>query len=128
MPSPLVCCHQYTGDHDMRCARLVTLVLVPLVLAARSSTRKPDPHSLSPTTTGGAIVGRTTLGMPIPIPGQSTILVPFAIESEKDWFQTRDPFSAGGMGATSNSLGLASSLSEGDFSPGYARRYRQTYA
>ncbi len=93
---------------------------------------RPDPHSMAPTTTERRIEGRTTLNMPIPIPGQSTVIVPFAIESEKDWYQTRDPYSAGGMTRSSvyaisaapaaspsytlnNSLGLTTTLSEGNF-------------
>jgi hypothetical protein len=108
---------------------LVAAAVIPaLLLTACSNSRKPDPHTISATTANGAIAGRTTLGMPIQIAGQSTILVPFAIESEKEWFQTHDPYRVRGIGSMSNSLGLTTALSEGDFAPSYATsRYRMVY-
>ena len=41
--------------------------------------------------------GRPTLGQPIPIPGRPTVVVPFAIESEKGLFEKDDPYSRGGI-------------------------------
>jgi hypothetical protein len=98
------------------------LALLPFILlsACSSSHPRPDPHTITVTTTNTSLAGRTTLGMPIALRGRSTVVIPFAIESEKDLFQTRDPYSAGRwsaspVGTFSNSLGLTTTLSEGDY-------------
>lgn len=106
----------------------VCLPLLPLLLltACASSQPRRDPHTIAPTTTDKALAGRTTLAMPITIAGQSTVIIPFAIESEKDLFETSDPFNASKVGrwsaasSISNSAGLTTSLAEGD----YASRIR----
>jgi hypothetical protein len=80
---------------------LIVLLVCSALAACAPSTHRPDPHSLAPTTINQQIVGRTTLAMPIPIPGHATVLIPFAIESEKDWFQTKDPYAVGGYAPAS---------------------------
>lgn len=55
-----------------------------------------DPYSIVATTTMGALEGRPTLSMPIPIPGQDTVLIPFSIEAPKRLGQDRDPYTRGG--------------------------------
>lgn len=73
------------------CVLVPICVLSPMA-GCHSSVRQTDQHTMAPTTTKGEIAGRSTLAMPISIPGQSVVLVPFAIETEKDWFQSDDPF------------------------------------
>jgi hypothetical protein len=89
-------------------------------LPACSTGPKRDPHSFARTKSEGGVEGRPTLGLPISIPGQPTLLVPFAVESEKGWFESRDPYARGRYGTydalarTSTSLAVAA--------PGYAHQ------
>lgn len=93
-----------------RSALLLALLL--LLAGCGRALERPDPHTIAPTTTDKPIGGRTTLEMPMAIPGQPVVLVPFAIESDKDFFQTKDPYRAAGVVAASTlnySTGLSSS-------------------
>lgn len=56
--------------------------------------------TISKTAAQGPVEGRPSLSMPITLPGQSTCIVPFAIESRKGWFQDDDPFTRGGYAAS----------------------------
>lgn len=73
-----------------------------------SSSHRNDPHTIVPTFTEGAVVGRATLEMPVSIPTSSLVLVPFSLESQKGWFESNDPFvRMNRVGATSDSVGLS---------------------
>lgn len=75
---------------------LIPIFALSLMAGCHSSVRQTDQHTVAPTTTKGEIAGRSTLAMPISIPGQPVVVVPFAIETEKDWFQSDDPFAKQG--------------------------------
>lgn len=80
------------------CVSTLLMIMLTSALSGCHSSRRPtDQHTMAPTTTQGEITGRSTLAMPLPIPGQSVILVPFAIETEKDWFESDDPFAKVGF-------------------------------
>jgi hypothetical protein len=83
----------------MRTSRAALVPLLLLLAACSTDQRPRDPHTIAPTTTDKGLAGRTTLAMPITIAGQPTLIIPFAIESDKDVFQMRDPFRSGGMSA-----------------------------
>lgn len=75
----------------------ISLTLPPLALAACASSTtggRPvqDDHSITKTSTSGALDGRPTLGMPIGIPGEHTVIIPFSIETKKGWFEPEDPY------------------------------------
>jgi hypothetical protein len=73
---------------------LIALVLASSLLAAGCVQSMPavDRSTIAPTDASGQIEGRTTLGEAIPIPGRSSVLVPFAVETWKGLFQRDDPF------------------------------------
>lgn len=56
--------------------------------------------TIARTSASGVVEGRPSLSMPIPLPGQTTCLIPFAIEDRKGWFEDRDPFTRGGYADT----------------------------
>jgi hypothetical protein len=56
---------------------------------------RADDHTIARTRASGAIEGRRTLGMPIPIPGQGTCLIPYSLETRKRWFEDPDPYASG---------------------------------
>lgn len=88
----------------MRCAsrRLGRRWAVVLVTAAAWTSGCAIQHTqsaaptISNTAASGAVDGRPSLGMPIAVPGHTTCVVPFALESRKGWFDDRDPFTRGG--------------------------------
>lgn len=51
-----------------------------------------DPQTISTTPVRDPVVGRSTFESPIEISGQSTVMVPFSITSEKGWFDNDDQF------------------------------------
>jgi len=55
-----------------------------------------DDHTLARTRSEGAIEGRPTLGIPIALPGHTTCLIPFSLETRKWMFQDSDPYTRGG--------------------------------
>lgn len=76
------------------------------LLGACTSTPRYDPNTISQTTTERPVEGRPTFGEPIAIPGQTTVLVPFSVETHKSLFQDNDPYTRGGMlaGGMTNSV------------------------
>ena len=52
-------------------------------LGGCGSQQSNDSRTIASTGTEGPIEGRSTLGQALPIPGQPTVLVPFAIETQK---------------------------------------------
>lgn len=78
-------------------ASIVSCGTVPASRGSRAAVR--DDHTISTTPVTGPVDGRPTVSMPIPIPGQSTCVIPFGIETTKGWLQDADPFSRGGMPA-----------------------------
>lgn len=76
---------------------LIALVVTVLLAGCTYGGRSADTHTISRTETDKPIEGRPALGMPIPIPGRTTVLVPFAIESEKGLFERDDPYARGGV-------------------------------
>jgi hypothetical protein len=103
--------------------RIVALVLLALLPACASEQRR-DPHTFAFTNTKGGVEGRPTLGQPIPIPGQPTLLVPFAVESEKGLFESRDPYSRGRYGTHDAVMRAATSLSVSAPSAGWSSEVR----
>jgi hypothetical protein len=89
-----------------------TSISVGLAFAAGcAGTPARDPHTISKTGSQGAIEGRPTLGRAIPIPGQPTVLVPFAVESVKGLFEKDDPYRRGGTyGYTAPQASVAASI------------------
>lgn len=63
-----------------------------------SSSGPRDDRTIAKTGASGAVAGRPTFEMPVQIPGQSTVVVPFAVESRKGLFELDDPYSRGGVG------------------------------
>jgi len=57
--------------------------------------RREDDHTIATTRAHGPLAGRPTLGMPIPIPGRSTCLIPYSLETRKRWFEDPDPYTDG---------------------------------
>jgi hypothetical protein len=76
---------------------LLALLAVALLSGCYAGSYSHDTHTLAPTGSSGGVEGRPTLGMPQPIPGQHTILIPFAVESTKGLFEKDDPYAAGGV-------------------------------
>ena len=64
--------------------------------ACQGPQNKPDDHSIARTDTTEPIEGRATLGMPIELPGQGTVLVPFSVETRKGLFDDNDPYTRPG--------------------------------
>jgi hypothetical protein len=56
-----------------------------------------DPHTIAPTPSEGTIEGRPTLGKAMAIPGERTVIVPFAVETRKGLFESDDPYDRGGI-------------------------------
>lgn len=52
----------------------------------------------------GAVAGRPALGMPEPVPGHPTVLIPFVLENHKGWFEASDPFARGGQAASAAAI------------------------
>lgn len=83
-------------------ATAVALTISAAALSGCYSNVNTDRSGPTFSSTGaqGQVQGRPSFSMPIPLPGQSTSIVPFAIEDRKGWFQSDDPFSRGGYADT----------------------------
>jgi hypothetical protein len=78
-------------------ALCLSLSLLSALAGCYTSHASYDQHTISSTSATGQVAGRPTLGQPIPVPGQPTVLVPFAVESEKGLFEKDDPYLRGGV-------------------------------
>jgi hypothetical protein len=76
----------------MPSVRLRTTLVAMCILAGCATQDRRDPHTITKTSSAGAVEGRPTLGRAIPVPGQPTVLVPFAVESVKGLFEKDDPY------------------------------------
>jgi hypothetical protein len=65
--------------------------------APTSTALTVDRATISTTPTRGPIDGRSTLGMPMPVPGQQTCVVPYAVMGEKGMLERDDPYVRGGV-------------------------------
>jgi hypothetical protein len=75
----------------------VLAVLSAAVLQGCHHSSGIDPRTVATTTATGEIEGRPTLGLPTPIPGQQSLLIPFAVENTKGLFEDDDPYTRGGV-------------------------------
>jgi hypothetical protein len=95
-----------------------------LVLLAPACSSGPlqvqDKHTIARTRSDSPVEGRPTLGMPITIAGQGTVLVPYSIETTKGFFEADDPYSRGGVSALSRSSMSFDSMS---YAPGMPRAW-----
>src|SRR5262245_4079654 len=73
------------------------IVSVSTMSACAPLAPREDDHTIAATRATGALEGRPTLGMPIAIPGRTTCLVPYSVETRKRWFEDRDPHTAAGF-------------------------------
>jgi hypothetical protein len=81
----------------MRLLLSLLLILIPIAMSACAGHHPRDPHTIAKTSADGVIEGRPTLGVPISIPGHPTVLVPFSVESHQWFFESQDPYRAGGV-------------------------------
>ncbi len=74
--------------------RALIALLPALALLNACSTGRPtkDDHSITRTPVSGEIAGRPTFSMPIPVPGHSTCIIPYALEERKGISQDPDPY------------------------------------
>ncbi len=83
----------------MRAVQVACLLTTALLIQGCGTYqyRPQDPRTISKTTSDGPVEGRPTLGHALPIPGQKTVLVPFAVESTKGLFERDDPYDRSGV-------------------------------
>ncbi|MBI1189343.1 MAG: hypothetical protein GC200_01495 [Tepidisphaera sp.] len=83
--------------HAMMIIREVCLVSVAAAAcfslgACASQAPRRDPQTISPTPTRDPVEGRLTFEPPIDIPNTTSVMVPFAITSERGFFEANDQF------------------------------------
>jgi hypothetical protein len=95
----------------MRSEVLFTALTLGFLCAGCATQDRRDPHTITKTSSAGAVEGRPTLGRAIPVPGQPTVLVPFAVETVKGLFEKDDPYRRGGLyGYAARESSLAASI------------------
>jgi len=84
----------------------VTLVLALATAAiggCQSVSSPVQSHTIAPTTLGEPVRGRAALERPIELAGHDVVLVPFVKETDKGWFDRKDPFDRDGSRRSSSS-------------------------
>jgi hypothetical protein len=99
MPNPFPACRTM-----LRTSPLAALIL--FVAGCTADRMARDDHEIVATAASGELGGRPTLGLPIPIAGWPTRLIPFSVEERKGVFQDRDPYSRGGFSTQSASMDM----------------------
>lgn len=102
---------------------LAVLALSPVLtlIGCAGSAVTPQQMGPAPTTTEGEIAGRSAFQLPTTIPGTPVRLIPFVVEEQKTWFDSRDPYATRGFVArlaSENSTLVADASSSGRWSPG----------
>ncbi|MDX9911511.1 MAG: hypothetical protein RBS39_06750 [Phycisphaerales bacterium] len=74
------------------------IAVVALVGVSGCSVQHYDPPTkgISNTNTDRPLEGDAVFGMPITIPGERVVIVPFVVEEQKYLFEDRDPYTRGG--------------------------------
>lgn len=85
--------------HAPRALLAASLILSTLALGACSSgsaAYSRDNYTRTVTPASGLIVGRPTFDTPIALAGSNAVIIPFAVRSQKAFWQDSDPYTAGG--------------------------------